>query len=214
VGPEGLGILVDWVPASVGVKVTGYHLRARPVVTPSVPPDCKAAVTSTVPGADTMTILGHVCARVAYRVMIDATSVAGTSAYSKASDPIVPLPASVPSIPLVASTLGRSHSLAVTWVSPAYDGGRPVRSYQVTAKSAISAKTVIVSAAARETTIRGLRNGTAYTVVLRAVNAVGKSPAATDRGTPALPHAAGTPTGLSAVPGSGTGTMSISWAGA
>src|SRR5215472_17227544 len=106
-GPEGLGILVDWVPASAGVKVTGYHLRAKPVVTPSVPAACKATVKAAVPGADTMTILGHVCAHVAYRVVIDATTAAGTSAYSRASDPIVPLPASVPLIPLVASVLGR-----------------------------------------------------------------------------------------------------------
>jgi hypothetical protein len=168
VGPEGLGILVDWVPASAGVKVTGYRLRAKPVVTPSVPAACKATVTSAVPGADTMTILGHVCAGVAYRVVIDAATAAGTSGFSRESDPIVPLPASVPLIPLIASVLGRDHCLAVTWVSPAYYGGRPVRSYQVTATSAAFAKTVIMPTAARDATICGLNNGTAYTVALRA----------------------------------------------
>jgi hypothetical protein len=36
-GPEGLGILVEWAPASAGVTVTSYRLRAAPVITASVP---------------------------------------------------------------------------------------------------------------------------------------------------------------------------------
>ncbi len=43
VAGRGLGILVDWTPASASETVTSYELTALPVVTASVPFTCKKA---------------------------------------------------------------------------------------------------------------------------------------------------------------------------
>ncbi len=211
VAGRGLGILVDWAPASVSETVTSYELTAAPVVTASVPSMCKKAPRASVAGDSTMTILTGVCTHVAYRVTISATTSSGTSAWSRSSDPVVPLPATAPFVPLVTSVLGRDRSLDVEWAPPSYDGGKPLTGFLLTAASSSGSKTIHESATSNRTTITGLHDGTSYRVELWAENAVGKSPMATSLGTPSRPHDPGVPTNLSVIPGSGRGSMDVSW---
>ena len=202
VAGRGLGILVDWAPASASETVTSYELTAVPVVTASVPSTCKKAVKAKVVGDSTMTILTGVCAHVAYRVTISATTSSDTSAWSESSDPVVPLPATAPFVPLVTSVLGREKSLDIEWAPPSYDGGKPITDFVTTVTSPSGGKTIHTSASSNEATITGLHDGTSYRVELWAENEVGKSPMATALGTPSPPHDPGTPTNLSVIPGS------------
>ena len=211
VAGEGLGILVDWTPASASEAVTSYALTATPVATPSVPASCKSTVRSSAPGTNTTTVVGHVCADVAYEVTMKAVTVSGTSAASTASNPIVPLTARPPFVPLVTTVLGRNHSLLVSWSAPAYDGGKPITEYRLTAMRPGSTKTISVSATARTATISGLKNGSSYRVELTALNAAGRSPISTGAGTPAANRPPGTPTTLAVVPGLHGGSIKVSW---
>ena len=158
-----------------------------------------------------MTILAGVCAHVAYRVAVSATTSSGTSVLSKSSDPVVPLPATAPFVPLVMSMLGRDESLDIEWTPPAYDGGKPLTGFVLTAASSSGSKTVHTGASSSGTAITGLHDGTSYRVELWAENVVGKSPMATGLGTPSRPHDPGVPANLSVVPGSSRGTMDVSW---
>lgn len=212
VAGRGLGILVDWAPASVSEGVKSYELTAPPVVRNGEPASCRRVVRANAPGDSTMTIVTGVCAHVAYRVTISANTSSGPTAPSRPSDPVVPLPATAPFVPLVTSVLGRDHSLDVRWARPAYDGGRPLSGFVLTAASLLGSKTLRLGASSTGASMTGLHNGTSYHVDLWAENVVGKSPAATGRGTPSPPHAPGAPSDLSVVPGAGRGTMDISWA--
>ena len=211
VAGRGLGILVDWAPASASETVTSYELTAVPVVTASVPSTCKKAVKAKVVGDSTMTILTGVCAHVAYRVTISATTSSDTSAWSESSDPVVPLPATAPFVPLVTSVLGREKSLDIEWAPPSYDGGKPITDFVTTVTSPSGGKTIHTSASSNEATITGLHDGTSYRVELWAENEVGKSPMATALGTPSPPHDPGTPTNLSVIPGSRGQSIDVSW---
>lgn len=211
VGPAGLGLIADWTPASARVKVTRYGLRAVPVPRRALSGACARTVSLTAAGADSTAVIGGVCSGVAYRVQVRTVTARGSSGFGRASDPVVPLPASVPFVPLVTRVLGRNRALVIGWAAPGYDGGRPVKSYQVTARSKTSAKTVTVPAASAGVTMTGLANGVSYQVTVRAVNAIGKSPPAAGRGVPGPARAPGPPAGLSAVPGEAAGTISVSW---
>jgi hypothetical protein len=199
VSGEGLGILAAWTPASGAEVITSYTLKASAISVKGVKVarSCASPAPTTAPGTDTTAVVTHVCANVAYGVTMTATGPTGTSAASLRSNPVVPLGATVPAVPVVTNVFGRDHSLVVSWSSPAYDGGKPIRGYEVRAtagKSTVSTKTGPDVSSAR---VDKLKNGVAYSVSVVALNGVGASPAATSSGVPAPPHAPGVPEDLS-----------------
>ena len=213
VAGEGLGILVDWSPSAAADAVASFGLTATPDIPngQTVPAGCQGLAKMSAPGSDTTAVMTGVCGGVAYRVTVTATNATGTGASSLPSNPVVPLKATVPLVPLINAVLGRGHELIVSFSAPSYDGGGPVTGYRVTAAHKNQSKTVTAAPSAESATITGLTNGRTYQVTLRALNTVGPSPAAQSSGTPSQPGAPGVPQNLSALPGAASGSANVSW---
>jgi hypothetical protein len=81
----------------------------------------------------------------------------------------------VPSAPRSPAGVPGDRSIAMTWLQPASTGNSPVTSYVATATPGGATCTASVTTC----TIGGLTNGVAYTVTVRAVNAVGSGPEST-----------------------------------
>jgi hypothetical protein len=88
-------------------------------------------------------------------------------------------PATAPAAPTgVVATAGNG-SATVSWTAPA-SGGSPITSYTVTPfAGSVAQAPMTVAAPATTTTVSGLANGTAYTFVVTATNAIGTGPAST-----------------------------------
>jgi aryl-phospho-beta-D-glucosidase BglC (GH1 family) len=105
-------------------------------------------------------------------------------------------PATVPSAPLAVTATAGDQSAVVSFSAPADTGGSPVTSYTVTSVP----DGVVATGAASPITVRGLRNGTAYTFTVTATNQVGTSvPSAAS--SPVTPVAVPPPTNLLPDPG-------------
>jgi hypothetical protein len=125
-------------------------------------------------------------------------------------------PPTAPGAPTGVTAVPGNASATVNWTVPA-NGGSPVTSYTVTPFAGTTALTPVpVTAPATSTTVTGLTNGTAYTFVVTATNAVGTSPASS-------PSNAVTPVAASAAPAfvqtatkqtAGTNTLALSTASA
>ena len=87
------------------------------------------------------------------------------------STAFVVTPAGAPSAPLAVSATAGDLSADVSWVAPISDGSSPITGYSVTATP--SNITTTTAAGVTNVSIHGLRNGSAYTFVVRATNAVG-----------------------------------------
>jgi hypothetical protein len=208
VGPEGLGILVDWAPGSSAAE--SFQLTATPIVTSATPASCASPVTASASGSDTMSILDGVCAHVPYHVSLTERSSGGASVPSAPSEPVIPTVATPPLLPLLTSAVGGDREVLLRWEPPSYDGGKPISGFRVTLTARGFKRVLTLARSATSATARGLRNGVAYTVGLQAINAVGASHMSTSRATPTRPHAPSVPIGLSVVP-STPSVVTVSW---
>jgi YVTN family beta-propeller protein len=111
----------------------------------------------------------------AYTFVVTATNKVGTSR-SKPSATVTP--ATVPGPAVLKGTAG-DKSVSLTWRPPAPTGGAPIKGYDVyvgTSPTAISTKPANMSVIGRSVTsykVTGLKNGTAYYFILKAVNEMG-----------------------------------------
>jgi len=108
-------------------------------------------------------------------------------------------PPTVPAAPTLVATVPGDGQLGLSWAAPANDGGSPITSYTATA----SPGGATCSTTGPGCSITGLTNETAYTVSVRATNAVGTGPAsnsqvATPGVAPSAPRALATSPNLAA----------------
>ena len=137
----------------------------------------------------------------AYTFSITAASSVGTSPPAV----VTATPQRVPDAPTgVVGTLGNGQ-VAVSFVTPAFDGGAPITSYTVTS----SPGGITATGNASPITVTGLTNGTSYTFTVTATNSVGAGPAssASNAVTPAA--VPGAPTGVGATAGNGQATVTF-----
>jgi Fibronectin type III domain len=198
---------VTWTaPASDGGSpVSGY------VVT--VYDGTGSTMVTTVPTKDTSAAITGLVNGTGYTVEVAAVNAVGTGSASARSTVVTPstVPAKVSGVTVKRGAA----SLAVRWTAPA-DGGSAITGYVVTAyvgKGSKAAATATVAAAVLSTTVKGLKNGTGYTVDVRAVNATGagassaRSAVVTPATTPGRPTVTGTKAGKAG----GRSTALLAW---
>ena len=109
-----------------------------------------------------------------------------------------------------APVAGRTDALAVRWQAPPQQGSSPPDRYSVTAWPAAGPAAVVeVAGGVSEVVVPGLAPGSAYTVEVRAANAVGTGPGAVVGATTAF-TAPLPPVGVTAV--AGDGSARLTWA--
>lgn len=107
--------------------------------------------------------------------------------------------AGVADAPTALTVAAANGSVTATWQAPDFDGGAPITRFEATASTGQGCTTV---ASVATCTISGLKNGTAVTVSVVAVNATGTSAAAVSAAvTPSVPLVPPpAPTGVVALP--------------
>jgi hypothetical protein len=164
----GVGTLnVSWSPplSNGGSPITGYIVTA----VSNAPAEIR---TVSVIGTATTATIGNLTHGQTYSVTVTAVNVVGKGPASAPSSPVT-LPA-VPGTPRSLTIIPAATSIQVSWLAPAYDGGRPVTGYTVTVWDGVHT-TLTVQVSGTSTTVNNLMSGTAYTVSVVAVNAVGPS---------------------------------------
>ena len=179
--------VVNWAAAAGnGSPITGYTVTASP-----------GGARVLVSGAHTTaTVIGLTGGR-AYTFTVTATSAAGTSPSSAASNAVTPR-ATTPQAPTSVSGAAGNAAAVVTWTAPGSNGGSGITRYTVTASPGGRSAT---TTGATTGTVTGLVNGSAYSFTVTAANALGTSPASSPSGsvTPmTIPQA---PTGVGAQAG-------------
>ena len=121
-------------------------------------------------------------------------------------------PPAAPGAPTGVTAMAGDRTAVVAWTAPA-DGGSTISSYTVTpyvGGVAQTPTTVTGNPPSPSAAVTGLTNGTTYTFTVTATNAVGTGPvsAPSNAVTPAGATAPAAPIGASALPGSGSATVS------
>lgn len=129
------------------------------------------------------------------QLRVTATNATGTGTSSAV---VTATPFTVPGAPSVTTVVPGSRRLVVSSVPPVSDGGNAVTGYEYSVDGGATWQAGQVDPATRTLVIGGLHNGTAYPVVLRAVNQAGSGPASA----PVLATPTPTP-----VPGAGSAAV-------
>jgi hypothetical protein len=154
-----------------GSPITGYTVATYR--------DGLLVKTNTAPaGATSLTVTGLTNGR-PHTFTVTATNAVGTSAASASSAAVVPVAAvTLPAAPRIGTPAPGIASAVVRWAAPLSNGGSPVTGYTVRAYRGTSVvATVRAASTATGATVKGLANGTAYTFLVTATNAVGEGPA-------------------------------------
>jgi hypothetical protein len=129
-----------------------------------------------------------------YTFRVAAINAVGVGADSAASNEVAPRADTVPDVPTGVTGTAEDAAVRLSWSAPSEDGGRPITSYRITPYVGSTAQTVVeTGSSATSATVTGLTNGTAYTFVVAATNAVGT-------GADSTPSAAVTPQAPSSNP--------------
>ena len=178
--------VVQWTPPpnTSSNPIIGYSVRTLPSGSPSTPAP---------PSASSATVTGLTNGK-SYQFSVRVTYQSGHTFDSAATAAVTP--AGPPSAPRNVKAKPGDRRAKVSWSAPSTDNGGFIDSYTVTASP--GGKRVIVptnsfdTPPATSTTVRGLKNGTAYSFVVTAHNNGGNSPESaasipvTPRGIPTL----------------------------
>jgi hypothetical protein len=104
----------------------------------------------------------------------------------------------------VTATAGNKQAMVI-FKAPASDGGKPIISYTVTSNPGNINK----SGASSPITVTELTNGTAYTFIVTATNAIGTSPASSPSNSVTPATVPGEPTGVTAMAGNAQATLTF-----
>jgi titin len=140
----------------------------------------------------------------AFRVL--ATNAAGAGA---ATEPILATPATTPGAPTSVATVAGDGFVTLTWVAPTSNGGAVVTSYLIETSTDGSTWTQAATTSAREFTVTGLANGTAYRFRVSAENAAGAGASAQASSTVTPSAKAASPTAVIATPTNGA--IALTW---
>lgn len=168
---SGASVVASWTTAAKGSPITGY------TATLYSSSDCTGpALHSKSVGTATSTTFALASgATAAYSVRVVATAAAGSNRIHScvlASAPAAPTMSAAPANP----TSGNG-TLTVQWAAPPNPAGFPVTGYEVKATGPGYDTAFTVAAGVHSRTYTGLTNGAAYTFAVRAINAIGLSPA-------------------------------------
>jgi hypothetical protein len=167
---------VSWIaPAITGSGVTSYNVVALVGGTP-------VGTSVTVPAPVTGGTITNLIAGTTYTFVVHAINAAGDSGASAPSNAVTPsaaatAPGTAPGLPTGISAIAGNASATVSWLAPASDGGSPILKYNVVAFAAGAPAGISLQIAppALNAVVSGLTNGTVYTFVVHAINAIGDS---------------------------------------
>ena len=162
---------VAWAaPAVVGSSaITDYEVTASPAPATGLP-------NLLVGSAATSYVFAGLTNGTSYTFTVKAKNTTGLSVASAASPAVTPnSAATAPDIPTALTAVPQSGQVALTWTAPASNGGSVIIDYQVTVSPApLSGLTSrLLGSAATSYVFTGLNNGTPYTFVVNAKNAIG-----------------------------------------
>jgi hypothetical protein len=146
-------------------------------------------------GSGTTLIVSGLTNGQSYTFTVTATNSVGTGSASAASSSVVPV--GPPTSPAVTLVTPGNVQVSVAFSAPSSNGGSPVTSYTVTSNPG----GIVVAGTASPIIVSGLTNGTPYTFIVTASNALGTSPPsassapATPQGVPSAPSITGVSSG-------------------
>ena len=167
--PGAASAVVRWSPPSTdgGSPVTRYLVRAYRG-------SSLVRTATAAPGATSVTVTG-LANGVAHTFLVSADNAYGSSPVSARSAAVTPRDR--PGAPRIGTPTAGNAAILVRWAQPLTNGGLPVTAYVVrTYRNGTLVLSTSVSRTATSYLQRGLRNGTAYTVTVTAVNGAGWGP--------------------------------------
>jgi hypothetical protein len=181
-----------------GSAITGYHVERA---VGSAGPWTRIATIATTSYVTTGLTNGTTYA---FRVL--ATNSAGAGA---ATETVLATPATTPGAPTTVATVAGDGFVTLTWAAPSSNGGAIVTSYLIEKSTDGATWTTAATTSARDFTVTGLANGTAYRFRVSAVNAAGTGASAQASATVTPSAKAAAPAGVVATPTNGA--IALTW---